>query len=283
MMEAANEALRVILADDLAAWPVQSGACGIVTAGDVVTVGDTDEPHPWASVTKIVSSLAVLCVVVEGRLDLDEPAGPPGSTVRHLLAHASGLAFDDDRVLAPPGTRRIYSNTGIDRVVDIAVRRVGAGDPATLLVDRVLAPLGMHETSLAGSPAHGATGTLTDLLRLAAELLDPRVLPAGVVRLAAAPAYPSLAGVLPGFGRQDPNDWGLGLERRGRKQPHWMSPTAPPDAFGHFGQSGSFVWVDPLHGLAAAALTGTPFGPWAAQAWPVASQRWTRQVRGDQK
>ena len=37
---------------------------------------------------------------------------PPGSTVRHLLAHASGLPFKGLVPIAPPGRRRIYSNEG---------------------------------------------------------------------------------------------------------------------------------------------------------------------------
>ena len=41
--------------------------------------------------------------------------------------------------------------------------------------------------------------------------------------------------------------------------------------FGHFGQSGSFLWVDPAAGLACAALADRPFGEWAAQAWPELS------------
>ena len=34
-------------------------------------------------------------------------------------------------------------------------------------------------------------------------------------------AFPELAGVLPGFGYHNPNDWGLGPEIRGTKAPHW--------------------------------------------------------------
>ena len=41
--------------------------------------------------------------------------------------------------------------------------------------------------------------------------------------------------------------------------------------FGHFGQSGSFLWVDPDAGLACASLADRPFGEWAAQAWPALS------------
>ncbi len=81
-------------------------------------------------------------------------------------------------------------------------------------------------------------------------------------------AFPGLAGVLPGFGRFEPCDWGLGFEVRDAKSPHWTGTRNSPATFGHFGQSGAFVWVDPVAGLACAALSDLPFGPWAVEAWP---------------
>ncbi len=81
--------------------------------------------------------------------------------------------------------------------------------------------------------------------------------------------YPGLRGVLPGFGAQDPNDWGLGFEIRGTKSPHWTGTHNSPRTFGHFGQSGTMLWVDPDAQLGLVALTDRNFGPWAAEAWPV--------------
>ncbi len=265
------------LHEELVGWGVSRGACALVDVdGIVASAGDTGVSHPWASVTKIIAALSVLDVVHDGLLDLDDPAGPPGATVRHLLAHASGLAFDETRVIARPGTRRVYSNVGIDTAVSAACAASRAPDAATLITNRVLLPLGMRGTRLTGPASHGAVGPLEDLARLAAELIDPRVLPARVVADAANPAFPGLAGLLPGYGKQVPNDWGLGLELKGGKCPHWMPPEAPADAFGHFGQAGSFLWVDRSCLVAAVALTGTPFGPWAVDAWPRSSSRWLR-------
>ena len=99
----------------------------VVGPSGVQAHGITDAVVPWASVTKVLFSLATWVAVEEGTLDLDAPAGPPGSTLRHLLAHASGLAFEGDAVLAAPGTRRIYSNTGIE--VAAGVLETGAGMP----------------------------------------------------------------------------------------------------------------------------------------------------------
>jgi CubicO group peptidase (beta-lactamase class C family) len=77
--------------------------------------------------------------------------------------------------------------------------------------------------------------------------------------------------VLPGFGRQSPNDWGLGFELRDGKQPHWTGIRNSPRTFGHFGRTGTFLWVDPDGALACVCLTDAGFGPWAQAAWPALS------------
>ena len=232
--------------------------------------GDTRLPGRWASVTKLVTALAVLVAVEEETVDLDEPAGPPGSTVRHLLAHASGLAFDSDRVLAPPGDRRIYSNVGFEALGALLQERSGMPF-VDYLSEGVVRPLGMTATRLEGSPAAGLAGPLDDLVRLATELLAPSLVSASTLQEATTVAFPGLAGVLPGFGRHDPLDWGLGFELRDGKSPHWTGGTNSPATFGHFGASGSFLWVDPEADLACAVLTGTDFENWCKEAWPALS------------
>lgn len=264
--------LELVVAEELRTWPVPSPAAAVLRGPDDVWSHGPEQPYAWASVTKVLTALATLDAVWEGRVDLDEPAGPPGATVRHLLAHASGLAADSDRVLAPPGRRRIYSNRGFEVLGELLVQRTG-GPFATLLRDRVLDPLGMDGTACDGSPARDARGPVSDLVRLARELLHPRHWPTERLSAARSTAYPGLAGILPGFGRQQPNDWGLGPEVRGHKDPHWTSPFNSPQTFGHFGQAGSFLWVDPVNDVAAVAATDTPFGPWSAEAWPRFSTR----------
>ena len=234
------------------------------------TRGDSRLPGRWASVTKLATALAVLVAVEEETVDLDEPAGPPGSTVRHLLAHASGLAFDTDSVLAPPGERRIYSNVGFQALG--ALLRERSGMPfADYLSEGVLRPLGMTAPRLEGTPAAGLVGPLDDLVRLATELLAPSLVSASTLQEATTVAFPGLAGVLPGFGRHDPLDWGLGFELRDGKSPHWTGRRNSPATFGHFGASGSFLWVDPEADLACAVLTGTDFENWCKEAWPALS------------
>jgi CubicO group peptidase (beta-lactamase class C family) len=252
-------------------WQARDAAAGVVGGvGPTVLAitGDSSRPNRWASVTKLATALAALVAVEEGVLDLDEPAGPPGSTVRHLLAHASGLAFDDDRALAEPGRRRIYSNTGFEVLAASVGERV-AMPFERYLGEAVLEPLGLRATHLEGSPAAGLVGPLDDLLRLAAELLAPTLVAPATLRLATTVAFPGLAGVLPGFGFHDLQDWGLGFELRDQKRPHWTGRRCSPATFGHFGASGSFLWVDPEAALACAALSSRPFGPWAVRAWPA--------------
>jgi CubicO group peptidase (beta-lactamase class C family) len=254
--------------DQVRAWPVDQAAVAVVDpSGVVASTGAVDEPLDWASVTKLSTAMATWIAVEEGTLHLDGPAGPPGSTVRHLLAHASGLAFEGDEVWARPGTRRIYSNRGYDLLGDLLA--AAAGMPfERYLREAVHEPLGLAATSLQGAPSAGMVGTLEDLTVFTAELLRPTLVSMPTAMLARTVAFPGIDGVLPGFGRQDPNDWGLGPELRGGKSPHWTPTTASPRTFGHFGRAGGFVWVDPDAELACCCLTNRPFGPWATEAWP---------------
>jgi CubicO group peptidase (beta-lactamase class C family) len=233
----------------------------------VAVAGDLERAFPLASVTKVASSLAVLVEVARGGVQLDDPAGPVGATLAHLLAHASGLPTDGTTPIAAPGARRIYSNTGIELAVAHAAGAAGL-DPAELLDRRVLGPLRMSATSLQGSPASGAVGTVADLTALAAELLVPSLLPGPLADAWRTVAFPGLAGVLPGFGRQVPCDFGLGVEVKGTKHPHWTGASWPARSVGHFGQRGGFVLADPDAGLAVATLGDEPFGAWATSAWP---------------
>jgi len=230
------------------------------------TYGPRDPVFRWASVTKLVTALAALVAAEEGTIDLDEPAGPEGSTVRHLLAHASGLPFESGGPTGRPGRRRVYSNVGVELLADRVAAR--AEMPfAEYLAAAVLWPLGMR-AELRGSPAADLHGTLDDLLALACELQAPRLVAPETLAEATSVQFPGLAGVLPDLGRFDPNDWGLGFELRDDKSPHWTGSRNSPRTFGHFGGSGTFLWVDPDARLALGCLTDLDFGPWALEAWP---------------
>ena len=256
--------------DDRSTWPGISCAGLVDASGRSTTAGPAGQVFRWASVTKILTSLAVWVAVEEGTVGWDDAAGPPGATLAHLLAHASGLSPDSDAVLAPPGRRRIYSNRGFEHAA--AYLAAAAGMPfADYLSAGVLEPLRLETTTLTGSPAAGAEGSLQDLLKIGRELLAPTLVSAETLRRTTSVAFADLDGVLPGFGPQHPNDWGLGVELRDHKSPHWTGRDNSPGTFGHFGQSGAFLWVDPAQELALASLSDAPFGPWAATAWPQLS------------
>jgi CubicO group peptidase (beta-lactamase class C family) len=251
-------------------WPVETAAAAVVDARGAVlgSAGPVEREFPLASVTKLLTAYAALVAVEEGAIELDEPAGPPGSTIRHLLAHTSGLGFDEPIVMAAPGTRRLYSNAGFQTLADTIADATGIAFDE-YLADAVFAPLAMSATRLAGSPAAGAISTVGDLTRFAAELLAPKLVAKSTLREATTVEFPGLTGVLPGFGHQKRNDWGLGFELRDHKSPHWTGSFSSPETFGHFGQSGTFLWVDPIAGIACVVLTDRPFGDWAKAAWPA--------------
>jgi CubicO group peptidase (beta-lactamase class C family) len=260
-------------------WPAARAAAGAARADAVLaTRGATGERLHWASVTKPATALAVLVALEEGIVDLDEPAGPPGATVRHLLAHTSGLPFEGDRPIGRPGERRVYSNAGFEVLGALVATR--AEMPfAAYLAEAVLRPLGT-EARLVGSAGSGVEGSLDDLLALGRELLAPTVVAGETLAEATGVQFPGLAGVLPGFGRMTPNDWGLGFELRDAKSPHWTGARNTPRTFGHFGRSGTFLWVDPDAGLALAVLTDEPFGDWAKNAWPRLSDAVLAEAAG---
>jgi CubicO group peptidase (beta-lactamase class C family) len=248
-------------------WEAGVAAAGVTRAGGVVaSYGRAHAELPWASVTKLLAGLTLLVALEEGTVDLDEPAGPPGATLRHLLSHASGLPIDGDRPLTEPGRRRIYSNTGIETAARLLEER--AEMPfADYFAQAVVRPLGLAGR-LHGSPAHGYRGPLDDLLALGRELLRPTLVAAETLAEATAVQFPGLTGVLPGIGRMEPNDWGLAFELRDAKSPHWTGARNSERSFGHFGASGTFLWVDPDAGLACGVLTDRRFGDWAMEAWP---------------
>jgi CubicO group peptidase (beta-lactamase class C family) len=257
--------------DLVASWPVAAVAAAVVDAGGVREgVGDTGWATRIASVTKPLVAYACLVAVEEQTLALDQPAGPPGSTVRHLLAHASGLPFQGSIPIAPPGKRRIYSNTGFELLGDTLAAAADMS-VATYLREAVLTPLGMAATELRGSPAKDARSSVDDLVAFARELLAPTLVTPGTLADATSEQFPGLAGVVPDLGSYDPNPWGLGFELRGKKSPHWMAPDGSPRTFGHFGGSGTFLWVDPDAHVACVVLTDREFDEWAPPLWSALS------------
>ncbi|MCU1689261.1 MAG: CubicO group peptidase beta-lactamase class family [Jatrophihabitantaceae bacterium] len=258
-------------------WPVGLCAAAVVGPEGVrAAYGPGDAIFALASVTKPLAALAVLVAVEEEAVSLDDPADPadpgllPGATLRHLLAHASGIRPDSFERIAAPATRRIYSNAGYE----LAGRHIAAATGIFFpdYAHEALAPLGLRHTTLDGSPARDGRSCVDDLAVVLGELLAPgRLLHPDTLADATAVAFPGLRGVVPGFGMQDPCDWATGFELRSTKAPHWMGAANSHSTFGHFGQTGTMLWVDPVAGVGLVALADRAFGPWAAAAWPIVS------------
>ncbi len=252
-------------------WGVGFAAAAVVGPEGIRQArGRTDHLVRIASVTKPLLAMAILVAIEEGTLRLDQPCGPPGSTIRHLLAHAGGYGFNGENVLAAPGTRRIYSNTGFERL-GAALADASGMSAAEYVRAAVFEPLGMAMTQLRGSSAKDVWSCVDDLARFARELLRPTLLAPGTMADFTAVQFPALAGVLPDVARFDPNPWGLGVEIRGSKHPHWTGHSNSPATFGHFGGTGTFLWVDPAADVSLVCLTNLEFGPWALAAWPALS------------
>jgi CubicO group peptidase (beta-lactamase class C family) len=247
-------------------WPVGFAAAAVVAPGGTThTRGDASRVVRLASISKPVAALAALVAAEEGVVDLDEAAGPPGATVRHLLAHTSGLPFDGFDPIARPGHRRIYSNTAFAVLAEHLATR--AEMPfATYVREAVCTPLGLG-LDPEGDPGSGMHASLDDVLAIGRELLTPRLVAEETRDEMVGVQFPGLSGVLPEHGRFDPLDWGLGVQLNTRP-PTWMGSRTSARTFGHFGGSGTFLWVDPDALVVCAALTDRNFGDWAKPLWP---------------
>jgi CubicO group peptidase (beta-lactamase class C family) len=262
-------------------WPAPPAAVGVWTAqGLLATRGPLDVRRRIASISKLLTAYAVMVAVEEGSVSLDDPVDPPGATLRHLLAHAAGFGFESDAaVLAAPGTRRIYSNRGIEEAADHIARATGITF-ADYLAEAVLKPLQMSSTAMLGSPAFGVHSTVDDLGRFVAELFTPRLVAPSTLASMTTVQFAGLNGVLPGVGRFAPLDWGLAFERNFARPGHWAGTQLSPATFGHFGGSGTFLWLDPTIELACVMVAAREFDEWGMATWPSFCDDIVREATG---
>ncbi len=252
-------------------WPADHAAAAVIGPDGILAArGDRSHLFRLASLTKPLAAFAILVAVEEGTVGLGDVVDAHGATLRHLLAHAGGYPFDGARPIAAPGRRRIYSNTGIELAA--AALEAAAGMPfATYFDEAVVGALGLG-VELRGSPAYAAWGSLDGFAPFAVELLRPTAIAAPTAEQMRSVHYPDLAGVVPGVGTFRPCPWGLGVEIKGAKHPHWTAPRSSPATFGHFGGAGTLCWVDPEADIALVALTDRPFLEWRDEAlrrWPA--------------
>ncbi len=250
----------------LESWPVDNVSASVISDGAVHFYGDVDCVFELMSVTKLLATYGFLVAIEEGVFELDSPMGPEGSTVRHLLSHASGVAFDKPVAEKGVGERRIYSSAGMDILAD-AVTAEAEMPFAEYLREAVFEPLGMENSELWGSAGHEARSTVADLTKFGQELTAPTLISPETLAEAFQVQFPELIGTVPGYGMQKPCPWGLGFEIKGQKSPHWTGDLMPENTAGHFGQSGTFFWTVPGSGQVGVVLTDRNFGPWAKPLW----------------
>ncbi|WP_396124773.1 serine hydrolase domain-containing protein [Corynebacterium sp. ES2775-CONJ] len=261
------------MSSDFSQWPVDTVSAAIMSdpAQPPQLYGDPQHIFELASVTKLLAAYGFLIAYEEGIFELDEEIFPNNITARHLLSHASGVGFSASDSAKPPLTRRIYSSYGFEMLAQ-KVQAEAEMSFATYLDEAIFQPLGMTATSLWGSAGHEARSCVRDLLAFMQELTHPQLLASETLKQAWTVQYPQLDGIVPGYGMHKPCPWGLGFEIHGEKSPHWLGRSMPADIVGHFGQSGTFMWVHPRSGKGAVVLTDRPFGPWAKDLWAVANE-----------
>jgi CubicO group peptidase (beta-lactamase class C family) len=203
------------------------------------------------------------------------------------------------RLTAPPWTKVSYSNVG-PGLLAIVVERLTGGRFNAAVADLVLEPLGI-EGYLGQEPPRPVSWIAGDLGEHTGTELDPYnspfwralALPWGGLVTTAAGALAlvqAFAGLPAGFlpaallaeARQDQTGgrpgrmvvidwprcpWGLGVDLRGDKTPHFAPAEAAPTSFGHAGASGCLAWADPTAGVAWAMLGARFFADWWED-WP---------------
>jgi CubicO group peptidase (beta-lactamase class C family) len=239
----------------------------------VASHGEINRVFRLASISKVITSWTCLIAVEEGSVSLDDAVGPAGSTLRHCLAHAAGYGFDTTTPIMGVGKRRIYSNTGIEIAATHVAERTGMMF-SEYMREAIFEPLGMNDTSLKASPAYAVLSTINNMTLFMKELMKPALISAVTAQDSITVQYPELGGVIPGLGSYKPNPWGLGIEIRDHKHPHWTGSMNSPQTFGHFGGSGTMMWIDPAIDVGLIALTDRNFDEWSAEAltsWPSLS------------
>jgi uncharacterized protein YbbC (DUF1343 family)/CubicO group peptidase (beta-lactamase class C family) len=254
-----------------------------------------------ASLTKVVATTsAVMKLFEQGKLRLNDrvteyleefQGGHSDITVRSLLTHFSGLRADldlepvwsgyetgielalNDKPVAPPGSRFIYSDINFILLGEI-VRRLSGEMLSDFVYEAVFRPLRMRETQFRPPPAWqrriapteivdgrplrgivhdpttrymggiaghaGLFTTASDLVRFAEMMLgkgtrqDVRIFRPGTVEKFTTPQTPPNQPVLRGLG------WDIESPFSGNR-----GELFPIGSYGHTGFTGTSLWIDP--------------------------------------
>jgi len=218
-----------------------------------------------ASVTKLLTGLALLVALEEGTVDLDEPAGPPGATLATCSAHAPDCGRREQPI-TEPGRRRIYSTRESSSAARMLEERAempfadyfrGRGGPAT----RPRRPA----RRLARARLSGGRSTTSRARR---ELLRPTLVAAETLSGATTVQFPGLTGVLARLRPAWSRTTGARLELRDAKSAALGPGHAQlPDAPSATSARRHVPLVDPTREPRRRPHRPA-VGDWAKEAWP---------------
>jgi CubicO group peptidase (beta-lactamase class C family) len=283
---------------------IDEAYAGEAVAGGALVGSETR--FALASLTKPLTAAACLCAVEEGLLELDDEVRDGFTLrhlLSHCSGLPADSPEPAPRPLEAPGTYRRYSNTGYALAARLVARQASMPFRAYLQA-AVLDPLAMDASlgldaidaartavvrqagiwrereqffnsdgfRAAALAESGGYSTATGYGRFLGALLARGHAPGGVL-LASETVDEMLAtqfGELPGGVEAvtlwDACPWGLGLDVRGTREPHWTGDALTPTANTHFGSSGTLAWIDRARGLGLVVLAsrGSYSGWWNA-------------------
>lgn len=267
------ENIRGNLTAELAEWPVNNISVAFVSFKnsmweELFLYGDLEKEYYLASVTKVLSTYGILYACKQKLLGLDDVIVSNGAGVKHFLSHASGLGpVNSTDFIIEPAKKRIYSNYGFEILSEYFEHKTKV-DFSQYLKEQIFSSLDMDHTYLTGPAGYAGYTNLNDMCGFLHELINPGLISQEELDMTTTPIFPNLRGILPGFGSFKENVWGLGFEIKGDKHPHWTSPLVSSQTYGHFGQSGCYLWVDPQAKLGMVVLADKDFGEWSKELWP---------------
>jgi CubicO group peptidase (beta-lactamase class C family) len=277
---------------------------GTLRRGEDAPVGP-DSRFALASLTKPLVAAACLSAVEEELLELDDEIRDGFTLrhlLSHCSGLGADAADLDAPLVDAPGTFRRYSNAGyalaartVEQVAEMPFREyLGRGLLGPLGMDASLGldPADAVRTAEVREPGIGDGGAqlfnsaafrgaalaesggyatargygrfLTFLLARGRAGASGPLAPETIDELLET-QFGELPGEVAGVASWPACGWGLGLDVRGTREPHWTGDALTPTANTHFGSSGTLTFIDRERGIGLVALAnrGTYSGWWS--------------------
>ncbi|MFN8015466.1 MAG: serine hydrolase domain-containing protein [Acidimicrobiia bacterium] len=252
--------------------------------GKQTVYGLAKEKYRFASVTKVLSTLVFAELVESGFISFDTLIKDNYFTkgdvcLKDLLSHSSGIRPEYEEPIEPL-TKRIYTNESFElseKYIFSSTKYLEGYSISSIFEEGLKIHLNAA-IKFSGSSAYGAEGTFEDLLALLNEIRSPTYISETTFNFLTTTYADGLPGILPGFGQYENNSFGIGFEVKGNKANHWMGDFASQKSYGHFGQSGAFIFHDPINMVSIALVSNKDFGPWAKTEYPKLSSEIYKEI-----